>query len=36
MTPNGTYNGLAGAGKVFAVTDPNSIRNASRRASGLK
>lgn len=36
MTPNGTYNGLTGAGKVFAVTDVNSIKNTSRRASGLK
>jgi mannan endo-1,4-beta-mannosidase len=36
MTPSGTYDGLTGTGKVFAVSDVNSIKNTSRRASGLK
>ena len=36
MTPDGTYSGLLGAGKIMAVTDANSIKNTAQRAVGLK
>jgi len=35
MTRNGTYIGLNGIGKEMALTDANSIKNTSQRASGL-
>lgn len=36
MTPDGSYNGLLGAGKIMAVTDVNSIKSTAKRAEGLK